>query len=329
MFEILVTDIPDIHQPFAEGYENAAGEILTTAMLATDIASDYDFLFHQYSGFNEGGTLTLEQIHQTKEYVSFRAKMRFLYSAVNATFDASVGYPWVLYQFAGMTTAEVETIATQSMDYWLNMGVYTKVRWTSSETHLGISGVVSVSYKTGIHIPIEMQDLYNTLTENGIDVYICSASMQEVIQAIATNPKYGLNVPQERVFAMRLKKDAEGKIINAFDENYFFTYAEGKVQTINQFIRLQYQGNAPILVAGDSAGDYNMMTAYPEMKIGLIINRVRSDSFFEISKIAVESLCNTDAKYLLQGRDENQGRFRSSESSILMGETEEQLLWNH
>lgn len=326
MFDVLVTDIPDIHRFFVQGYENEAGEPLTTAMLVDDIVNDYQFLYQHFIGFENGGTLSLQQIHQTNEYLDFRAKLWFLYLAINATFGAVIAYTWVLYLFTGMTVAEVETIALKSMDYWSSYGIFTKKCWTSPKSHVGISGVVSVSYITAVSIPEEIKNLYQTLNHNGIDVYICSASLQELVQAIATNPKYGLNVPKNRVFAMRLKTDDHGIIINQRDERYVQTYAKGKVQTINQFIRPKYQDNDPILVAGDSGGDYNMMTEYSGLQVGLIINRVLSGSWYEISKIAADTICHVNAKFVLQGRDENQGQFRPSEKSILLGEHEEKLL---
>jgi len=146
-----------------------------------------------------------------------------------------------------------------------------------------------------------------------------------VIIAVCANPKFGYNVKEENIYAMMLKTDTQGRFINEYDYNYFQTQGKGKVHTINAFIRGKYGNRGPILVAGDSAGDYNMMTEYPDMKIGLIINRVRSDSIKSISQQAAATIGQTKAKYLLQGRDENAGLFRASEKSILLGEDTEKL----
>lgn len=322
---VLETGIPDIEQPFVEDYRNAEGKELNVKLVAEDCASDYKYLYENYSGFGAGGAKTLDEIKETDEYKDFTTKVRFLYSAVNDTFDASVGYPWVTYLFTGMTSDEVRKLAEESHDYWLSYGEFTKETWTSPETLKGNAGVVSISYKTGLAFPEEMKDLYNTFMDNGIDVYVCSASFYDVVIAAMTNPKYGYNVKESNVYAMRLKTDEQGRYINEYDDNYFQTQGKGKAHTINAFIRGMYGNRGPIFVAGDSSGDFNMMTEYPDMQLGLIVNRVRSDSMMSISKEAAGMIGSSDAKYVLQGRDENQGVFRASEKSILLGETEEKL----
>lgn len=325
MAEVLETGIPDIERPFEDSYKNADGGALNVKLLAEDCASDYEYLYKNYAGFEAGGGASLDEIKRTNQYQDFKAKMRFLYSAINDTFDASVGYPWVTYLFTGMTSTEVQALATESHDYWLAYGTFEKETWESPQSLPGKAGAVSISYKTGLAFPEEMKDLYNTLMENGIDVYVCSASFYDVVYAAVTNPKYGYNVKSENVYAMRLKTDEQGRYINEYDDNYFQTQGKGKAHTINAFIRGMYKNRGPILVAGDSAGDFNMITEYPDMQLGLIVNRVRSDSFMSISKEAAQSIGAEDAKYVLQGRDENTGTFRASEKSILLGETEEKL----
>lgn len=51
--------------------------------------------------------------------------------------------------------------------------------------------------------------MMNTFRSNGIDVYVVSASMKEVVEVFASNPKYGYNIPKENVFGMELEKDAK------------------------------------------------------------------------------------------------------------------------
>lgn len=325
MLDVLETGIPDVNRPFVEGYENSDGEKLTVKIVAEDCAKDYAYLYKNYEGFGTGGTMSLEEIHKTDEYKDFTTKILFLYDAINDTFDASVGYPWVTYLFTGMNSSETQALAEESHDYWTDYGEFTKVKWESPSTLPGKAGVVSASYKTGITFPEEMTDLCNTLMENGIDVYVCSASFRDVIVAVCANPKFGYNVKKENIYAMMLKTDAQGRYVNEYDYNYFQTQGKGKVHTINAFIRGKYGNRGPILVAGDSAGDYNMLTEYPDMKIGLIINRVRGDSVKGISQQAAATIGQPNARYILQGRDENIGLFRASEKSILLGENVEKL----
>ncbi|MDR2649633.1 MAG: hypothetical protein LBB94_07950, partial [Clostridiales bacterium] len=324
MFDVLTTEVPkDI---FTDDYLNAAGEHLNIDIVAQDAQSDYEWLYDNYEGFG-AGAVSLEDVRKTPQYQDFITKIRFLYDAIGSTFDAAVSYPWVTYLFTGMTPEEVNKLATESHDYWFAYTKWEKVKWTSPESLPGKAGVVSVSYKTSIAIPPESKDLYTKLQKNGFDVYVCSASFIDVIEALAYNPKYGLNVPKGNVYAMMLKKDAAGRYLNAYDyDNYFQTQGPGKKQTIDKFILPRYEGRGPLFVAGDSQGDYNMITEYADMRLGLIVNRVRGDDFQIISKQAVDSIGDPNAKYVLQGRDENKGVYVPSEESVLLGSTEALLV---
>jgi hypothetical protein len=325
MLAVLTTEVPK--DDFTEDYTNAAGDTLNIDIVAGDCQSDYEWLYDNYEGLGGGGTMTLEEVKEAPQYTDFITKVRWLYDAIGETFSADVSYPWVTYLFTGMTPEEVNALATESHDYWFAYDVWEKVTWTSPEDLPGEAGVVEVSYKTSITIPPESKDLYAKLMASGIDVYICSASFIDVIEALAYNPKYGLNVPEGNVYAMMLKKDADGRYLPEYDyDNYFQTQGEGKKQTIDKFIVPNYGGRGPIFVAGDSSGDYQMITEYPDMVLGLIVNRVRSGGFREISAQAVEEFGQPDAKYVLQGRDENTGLYIPTQESILLGKDTPALL---
>lgn len=105
----------------------------------------------------------------------------------------------------------------------------------------------------------------------------------------------------------------------------------GKSTIITNFIAPNYDGAGPLMVFGDSAGDWNMMTDWMESgdtQLGVIFNRYRktSDPIWQGSTEAAESIGNADARFVLQGRDENHGQLRPSEYSIPLGETEEVLV---
>lgn len=321
---VLKTGIPDVNAPFDSEYDNADGERVNVASIASDCAECYAYLYENYEGME--GDKTLEEVKATDFYKAFVAKMRYLYEAINGTFDASVGYPWVTYLFTGMTGAEVRALAAESHDYWLAYGEFNKVTLDTPASFPQSAGLVSVSYKTGLAFPAEMKDLYAKLRENGFVVYVCSASFVDVVTAAACDEKYGYGVSEDNVYAMRLKTDENGRYINEFDDEYFQTQGEGKVRTIDRFIRPAHNGSEPILVAGDSAGDYAMLSSYENMKLGLIINRFRDDSVKELCNLAAAAIGKPDAKYVLQGRDENAGAFRPSEKSVLLGESVEKLV---
>lgn len=314
--DILKTGIPNVEQNFHKEYYSKEGKPLNVSIIASDIAEAYDYLYRNYEGFRKGGKQSLEAIRKTPQYGAFSSKLRFLYDAINATFDASVGYPWVTYLFTGMSSSEVQALTKESNDYWLEYGKFVRSYWQTPREFVGAGGIVEVAYKTGLAFPQEMQKLYECLRTYGIEVYVCSASFIDVIVASANTEKYGYKVPLENIYAMRLKRDEQGKYINEFDDNYFQTQGEGKVKTIDKFIRTKHNNEQPILVAGDSEGDYQMLQ-YPKLKLGIILNRYKQDL------LDLTHQKNSKTIYVLQGRDENKGQFRPSKESIHLGNIEE------
>ena len=331
--DVLETQIPDLNAPVGQTVD---GKDVTTAQLVADIASDYAWLYENYEGFGAGGTYDLDYIHATNQYQDFAAKLRFMYSAVGDTFDASISYPWITYHFTGMTPDEVFELASESHTYWAEYGRYASETWTSPVELPGEAGVVSISYTTGLTFTDELKDLYHTLMANDIDVYIISASFIDVIRA--ANETMGYGVPEENVFAMRNKLGEDGTYINEYDYDwggegmYAQTQAAGKSTVLANFIAPKYDGAGPLMVFGDSAGDWNMMTDWMETgdtELGVIFNRYRkpsSDPIWEGSNEAAQSIGDPDARFVLQGRDENNGKLRPTEKSILLGESEEVLV---
>lgn len=330
--DVLETQIPSVDEPVGK---NLTDSDVTVANLVADITSDYQWLYENYEGFGAGGTHDLTYIHATNQYEDFAAKLRYMYSAVGDTFDASVSYPWVTYLFTGMTPDEVYDLALASHTYWSEYGRYSKETWTSPVELEGESGIISTSFITGITFTDELQDLYQTLMANDIDVYIISASFIDVIRA--ANDNFGYNIPEDHVFAMRNVLGEDGTYTNEYDYNWggegkcAQTQAAGKSTTITNFIAPNYDGAGPLMVFGDSAGDWNMMTDWMESgdtQLGVIFNRYRktSDPIWQGSAEAAETIGNADARFVLQGRDENKGQLRPSEYSILLGTTEEVLV---
>lgn len=320
MFEVLTSGISDLHKPLDDYQGALGGRKVTLAMMARDIADDYTFLYWHYKGLK--GKMSLSQIRQTPQFLDFRAKIRFLYFSVYNTYDASVGYFWPLYLFKGMTVKELQRLTLRSVDYWLTQP-FGEVKWESPS--MGKAGRVWAPVKTGFAISPEMKSLYGTLRANGIDVYICSASLRDVVAAVATNAKYGLGLRDDHVVAMMLRKDAHtGRFVAERDVRYPMPCAEGKVEAIKKLIAPSHHGEDPLLVGGDSDGDYNMLTEFNGLKCGLIINRLSKD---KISRLYYNALFEPYTRYVLQGRNDNIGVFIPNEKSILLGSSEPSIYY--
>jgi phosphoserine phosphatase len=309
---------------FTDGFRNAAKQPINIDRIATDIKNSYTWLYRNYVGFT--GDKPLDEIKKAPQYKDFIAKLRFLYEAIGDTFDHATSYPWVTYLFAGMTESQVRALAAETM-LWQQGQPVESVKWQSPAELPGAAGVVSVSWKNGLRVVPEMQDLYTKFRGAGFDVYVCSASYVDVIKEVSSNPAFGYNNPADRVLAMELERDANGVIQSEFRKGYAQTQGPGKTEMIKRFLVSRY-GYGPLFVAGDSEGDQNMMQDFAETKLVLIVNRLRkaTTDVGKFSKVAVETYKKPGAKFLLQGRDDNKGIFVPSQLHYKLGAKEGRAL---
>ncbi len=312
------------NKDFDDGHKNAAGEIINIDKIAPDIVESYTWLYNNYKGLK--GKKSLEEVKKSPHYMAFASKLRYLYEAIGDTFDHATSYPWVTYQFTGMTEKEVRNVTAEAMKWQQNEPV-TEVTWKTPANMPGKSGILTVTWKNGVRTVPEVQNLYQALKDNGFDIWICSASFVDVIKEMAENPDFGYNVSADRVLAMELERDSKGRIKTEFKKGFDQTQGKGKTKTIERFLVSKY-GYGPILVAGDSEGDQNMIADFKDTKIGLIFNRLRSPStdIGKYSKQAVETYGNPNARYLLQGRNDNTGLLVPSQKSFKFGSKEAKAL---
>lgn len=304
---------------FLPGHNNAAGQPVDIDKVAPDIVASYTWLYQNYVGLK--GTQPLAAVKQSPHYTAFVTKVRYLYEAIGDTFDHDTAYPWVTYLFVGMTEAQVRKLTAETVAWQLKQPVE-KVKWTSPAALPGQAGVVSVSWKNGLRLQPEMQDLYAKFRSAGFDIWVCSASFVDVIKEISSNPAFGYNNPADRVLAMELERDANGVIQPEYRRGYDQTQGPGKTKNIRRFLVTKY-GYGPVFIAGDSEGDQNMMADFADTKKVLIVNRLRDPKtdIGKFSAMAVQNHGKADTRYLLQGRDDNTGAWVPSQLHTPLGAT--------
>jgi phosphoserine phosphatase len=307
---------------FKADYNNAAGQPVNIDLAAADAVESYAWLYSNYAGLK--GKLPLDEVKKNPHYQNFITKVRYLYEAIGDTFDVSVSYPWVLYLFTGLDEKQVRQMTHETADWQLTQPVE-KVKWTSPASVPGKAGVVSVSWKNGLRLMPEMQDLFRAFRAAGIDIWICTASFVDVVKEISSNPKYGYHNPASRVLGMELQRDANGVIQTEFRRGYDQTQGKGKTKAIERFLVSKY-GYGPIFVAGDSEGDMNMMQDFADTKLVLIVNRLKGKDIDKLSRVAAANYGKNDPKVLLQGRDDNKGSFVPSQAHVKLGAKEGQVL---
>ena len=276
---------------FAKGYENAKGEKINITKIGNDLDKRYAFLYENYI---KNKKMSLDEIKKTEEFKDFRGKLAFLYEAIGGTFSHDIAYPWVLYLFNGMTKEEVQKLAKEANDYGIGdkLGKYTI---ESSDKLLGEAGKIVYEYKSGLRTQPEIANLFHELQKNGIEVYIVSASLEDIVKVFASDKSYGYNLKPENVYGMRLEMNKD-KYLSQYKKGYPQTQTKGKVETINKFLKPKHGGKDPILVAGDSGGDENMLTEYKGTKVLLLMKR--KGKLDDVAK---------DKRALIQTRNEQTG----------------------
>lgn len=278
------------------------GRNLKASDMATDIASDYAFLYNNYIGAK--GPMTLDEIHETDQYKDFSTKFRLMYNGVAGSVDAVAACRWILHLVKGATKEQLQGLVREAYESAMKEGGAKKVTWESPE--MGLAGKRSVTFDRGMAKTVEMEHLYSTLSANGIVVYICTASLEDIVEAIAPVEKYGFNIPEDRIWGMRQYMTEDGKYTGILLDDYTPTVEEGKTVDIREFIAPLHGGKDPVLVAGDSNGDYSMLSSFDGLETGLIINRNMGEP--------LKSLYGKEG-YLLQGRDAAAGKFIHSSQS--------------
>ncbi len=285
-----------------------------------DIIADYSFLHDRYSELD--GSWGLDNLRKTPQFQDFVSKMLFLYQAYTESKEIGPAhsYVWVLYFLSNYTPEEVRDIARSAIKEQLGEDLRERT-WKGPGKFDSRAGPIDVTFQGGLRVQPEMQNLMASLRAAGIDVYIVTASLKQVAEVFA-GKGFGYNVPAEHVLGMELEiKD--GKLQAAARAGWVLPYRKGKVETIRRTLGTLGE---PIFAAGDSDGDYDMLSEFEGTKLALILNRLKDGKIGELCRKAVEQKDQPRPRYLLQGRDENTGLFVPRPETIPLGQTKSQLL---
>lgn len=211
---------------------------------------------------------SLDAVRASETYLDFRARMCSLMEAMDQEYGNWVTYLWQPGLLAGFTETEARELIEDALAEQLGREKLAVEPWLSPDGEWG--GDVM----RGIWVSPEMKDLYQCLKAAGIDTYVCSASLEMIVEVLACDPERGFGLPAEQVYGLRFTQGE--RIIPEFDTQYKQPNREGKVDNIKAYIAPAYGNAGPVLVAGDSNGDVPMLTAFPDMRHGLIIDVGRS-----------------------------------------------------
>ena len=304
-------DVPE--RPLDPSCVTIKGAPVSFAALHADLVSDYTELSSRTAPIQPDDPALL----------SLKSKLQFAYDAIVATYAAEVSCRWIVRLFSGHSYEQLVTLARTSNLWHLGQGI-AQEQWITPPQRPGQSGIVAGSILTGLRLCPEIADLQATLRLHGIDVFICSASLEEIVSVFATDPTFGYALPRENILGIRMDWP-QGRLGPRPSGNWPITVREGKVRALRAAIANE-RGYGPVLVCGDSSGDCAMMTAFEATRHALIINRCLGGDIGGLSAKAAEQIGTPQPRFLLQGRDDTIGEWRPSEEAIPFGAATPRLL---
>lgn len=90
--------------------------------------------------------------------------------------------------------------------------------YSNNDHEAGVVKIQGGDVERGIWVSPEMKDLYQCLQASGIDTYVCSASLELIVEELACDSVLGFGLPAERVYGLRFVTGE--KIIAQFDSEY-------------------------------------------------------------------------------------------------------------
>ena len=199
--------------------------------------------------------MPLNNLSQTDLYKDWRARFLAFYEALDDVYDYNTLCIWEPSLYTGYSEEELKALGRESTLYWLSQGRVWEEEWVSPDGRF--SGIC----EKGLMVPSDMKALYKALSKAGITPYVCSASAEWLVEILVCDSGIGFGLDPDRVYGVRLD-----------EPDYTQPFREGKVACIDRFIAPLHGGKQPVLVAGDSSGDVAMLTAYPDMKVGLVMD---------------------------------------------------------
>ena len=189
----------------------------------------------------------------------------------------AAGVAWRSKVFDRYSSEELTALAKEAIAADLKRGRLEKVTGLRHE-------------KRGLVFAPEMLELVRELRAAGIAVYVVSGSRREALLA-ATGKDFGFKLPPECVFSAN-----DGVVTGQ------------KPAFIRKHILPRHGGAEPVLVAGDSMGDYGMLTEFKKTQARLLFTRNWREQ--EMKDLAA------DPSVLVQGRDETKGCYVPSSESV-------------
>ena len=260
--------------------------------LAADAAAAYAVLWDRYGGFSAAGAEPekLPEILKDPHWAEFSAKAVCLFNMAYGLLSPEAADLWMMHFYYGMRREEIYRLSARMIEAYRDRETCSKA-WKSPEGIPSRAGTVTADWVYGYSVSENMQELVRALHENGVDLWICSASDIDAVRASVD--AFGLHDSVRGVLGMTPAFDSEGRCTLDYDlETGFGCYSlpggewepmkrptravtceEGKVTAIRNALVPEYGGRGPAAGFMDSEGDFAFCTSFDSMRLVLCINR--------------------------------------------------------
>jgi len=211
---------------------------------------------------------------------------------LNQGFESTEGigcrfaYQWITRFFKGFTSEEIGRKSAAAFRRQIRLPIRTR-----SLRHSRLP--LAVSWADGLRRFPEMKNLMEVLKYNGFEIGVVTATNSHIASAAVRESGY----PVDRVVG-QASEIVAGRLSGFPPPRFPVNYGTGKTENI-----LRFFGREPELAAGDSDGDYEMLTAFPGTELRLVIHHGAGGRIQRLLERTEEE------GYLRQDVDRRSGRF--------------------
>lgn len=235
-----------------------------------------------------------EALMTAPQRLDFRAKLGAYCAYYDGVMPHSLteGPLWMKW-FTGFLPHEIGALAVQAVAKNKDTGLCDRT-WSSTPT--GLSGQVNYTFRAGLQRRKEMFDLMRALDKKGVDVCVVTGGIEPMVRALVKH--MGAPVRQQHVIGIRYHRDAAGRLLPDFlpDAHRPISYGPGKTTCIRKFLP-----GAPILVAGDTGGDLDMLQAFAQTQMRLIVANALRGPLLALAQDATAPTTVLQAVYAAHG----------------------------
>jgi hypothetical protein len=277
--------IPD--QVSGISHININGQIWPLPKIKGQIVSAYEKIFGH----------DLMEILDSDVHRDFSAGLLALNRGLDETpgIGCEFAYPWTINFLAGFTPAEVCRLAVKVIDNELQSGIQDCSMSDSRKQLL-------YRWTAGIRSFPEMADLAMVLKKAGCRVIISTASNPLLIETMMQ--RTGFAAAQVIGMASQIEN---GILQSTLAPGLAPNFGPGKAENMRQLL-----DHDPVFAAGDSEGDYEIVTTFPGTRLKLLIRRRQPGKMAVLYKKALAG----DRQYLLQDVNSATGQFSAAASQL-------------